>query len=444
MASGDAKPLPIKNQALRLTIPILDADGDLVTGAASLDSEVSLDGGAFADCTNEAVEIGSSGLYTLDMTAAELNADTVVVIVKTGTAGAKTTPIILYPQSAGDLPVTIEASGITTGSFSSGAINAAAIASDAITAAKIASDAITAAKIASDAITAAKIATDAITAAKIAADAIGASELAADAVTEIQNGLATASAVADVQTDTNDLQTRLPASLVSGRIDASVGAMAANTLTATAIASDAITAAKIAADAITAAKIAADAIGASELAADAVTEIQAAVAAGAVASVTGNVGGNVAGSVGGIASGGIAAASFAAGAIDAAAIATNAITSVELAASAVTEIQAAVAAGAVASVTGAVGSVTGNVGGNVTGSVGSLAAQAKATSTRRFSMSLLPTPLPSRRQPGGNVQPEGQDRLALYAGAEPGDQDGHDPGRSERRELGQHCYRGNF
>ena len=35
-------------------------------------------------------------------------------------------------------------------------------------------------------------------------------------------------------------------------------------------------------------------------------------------------------------------------------------------------------AGAVGSVTGAVGSVTGNVGGNVTGSVGSLAAQAKA------------------------------------------------------------------
>lgn len=61
-----------------------------------------------------------------------------------------------------------------------------------------------------------------------------------------------------------DVIALLPTALVSGRMDSSVGAMAANVLTATAIATDAITAAKIAADAI----------GASELAADAVTEIQ--------------------------------------------------------------------------------------------------------------------------------------------------------------------------
>ena len=52
----------------------------------------------------------------------------------------------------------------------------------------------------------------------------------------------------DVETDTADIQTRLPGALVSGRIDASVGAMAANVLTATAINADAITAAKVAAD----------------------------------------------------------------------------------------------------------------------------------------------------------------------------------------------------
>jgi hypothetical protein len=44
------------------------------------------------------------------------------------------------------------------------------------------------------------LADDAITAAKIAADAIGASELAADAVAEIQSGLATAAALAVVDT----------------------------------------------------------------------------------------------------------------------------------------------------------------------------------------------------------------------------------------------------
>ncbi len=63
---------------------------------------------------------------------------------------------------------------------------------------------------------------------------------------------------------------------------------------------------------------------------------------GAVGSVTGNVGGNVTGSVGSVATGGIAAASFAAGAIDAAAIATDAIGSAELATTAVNEIRDAI------------------------------------------------------------------------------------------------------
>lgn len=99
----------------------------------------------------------------------------------------------------------------------------------------------------------------------------------------------------------------LPAALVSGRIDASVGAMAANVLTATAINADAITDAKVASD------------------------VTIASVTGAVGSVTGAVG----------------------------------------------------------SVTGAVGSVTGNVGGNVTGSIGSLATQAKADVNAEADAALL-------------------------------------------------------
>jgi hypothetical protein len=45
----------------------------------------------------------------------------------------------------------------------------------------------------------------------------------------------------DVETDTADIQTRLPAALVSGRIDASVGAIAANAITAASMAADAST-----------------------------------------------------------------------------------------------------------------------------------------------------------------------------------------------------------
>lgn len=44
----------------------------------------------------------------------------------------------------------------------------------------------------------------------------------------------------DVETDTVDIQSRLPAALVSGRMDSSTGAMAANVLTASALASDAV------------------------------------------------------------------------------------------------------------------------------------------------------------------------------------------------------------
>jgi hypothetical protein len=54
----------------------------------------------------------------------------------------------------------------------------------------------------------------------------------------------------DIIADTNDIQSRLPAALVGGRIDASVGAMAADTITATAIATGAIDALALATDAV--------------------------------------------------------------------------------------------------------------------------------------------------------------------------------------------------
>ncbi len=44
----------------------------------------------------------------------------------------------------------------------------------------------------------------------------------------------------DIETDTQDIQTRLPAALVGGRMDAYVGAMASNSVTAAALATDAV------------------------------------------------------------------------------------------------------------------------------------------------------------------------------------------------------------
>lgn len=109
-----------------------------------------------------------------------------------------------------------------------------------------------------------------ITAASIATDAIDADALAASALAEINAEVDTALAdydaptsaelvseinsvqsdIAAVQADTDNIQTRLPASLVSGRMDASVGAMASGVVTAAAIATDAIDADALAADAI--------------------------------------------------------------------------------------------------------------------------------------------------------------------------------------------------
>ena len=89
----------VKNVAQRIGLTILDADGDPVTGALGLDSEYSLDGAAFADCFNEATEIGTSGIYYLDLVAAETNGDLVIIQVKTTTIGAKTTVLVFYTSA---------------------------------------------------------------------------------------------------------------------------------------------------------------------------------------------------------------------------------------------------------------------------------------------------------------------------------------------------------
>lgn len=158
MASTDSRPIPIKNTAYRAVFPILDADGDLVTGATGLDSEVSKDQGTFADCTNEATEIATaSGMYYLDLTSTEMNADCVAVIVKTSSSGAKTTVLVFYPEETGDINVDVTAFGGTAATTSggrpevntthaagtawnSGAIGATTLAADTLTAAKMAAD----------------------------------------------------------------------------------------------------------------------------------------------------------------------------------------------------------------------------------------------------------------------------------------------------------------
>lgn len=211
-----------------------------VAGTITLDASASATNSLYNGCII-AITSGTGAGQTRLITA-YVGATKVASITPNWTTNPDSTSIfVILPYGYVAGLVSAVSGAITTSSFAAGAIDAAAIADGAIDAATFAAGAINAAA----------IATDAITAAKIAADAIGASELAADAVTEIQSGLATSSALATVQADTDDIQTRLPAALVGGRIDSSVGAMASAVVTAAAIATDAIGAAELAADAVT-------------------------------------------------------------------------------------------------------------------------------------------------------------------------------------------------
>ena len=80
-----------KNVATYIVFPLVDADGDLVSSSANPDSEIDQwsDGGApngFADCTNEATEIGATGIYYLSLTQGEMNNDYIYIQIKSDDA----------------------------------------------------------------------------------------------------------------------------------------------------------------------------------------------------------------------------------------------------------------------------------------------------------------------------------------------------------------------
>lgn len=219
---------PKKNVAFTIYLPIVDADGDLVAGAASLTSVLSGDGAAFGAGPVPVDE--GEGFYSIALSAAQMGFDAIAGVLKTTTSGAKNTPFTIYTvaRQIDDLAFPVvsgrgvdvdAAGGVEVGAFQAGAISAAAFAAGAIDnaafgvtetltanpaaggivaasfgagaidAAAIGTGAIDADAIAAGAITAAKFAAGAIDAAAIAADAIGASELATDAVAEIVNAI---------------------------------------------------------------------------------------------------------------------------------------------------------------------------------------------------------------------------------------------------------------
>jgi len=207
MASTDAMPFPKKNVAFRVIFPIYDADGDLVTGATGLDSEVSKDQGTFTDCTNEATEIATaSGIYYLDLSSTEMNADHVGVIVKTTSSGAKTTFLSMYPIENGDLPVNVtQIGGSAPNALISGRIDANV---GAYQSGQAPLQPTTAGRT-----------LDVTTTGEAGIDW---ANIGAPTTTQGLSGT-TVKTATDVETDTADIQSRLPSALVSGRMDSSVG-----------------------------------------------------------------------------------------------------------------------------------------------------------------------------------------------------------------------------
>jgi hypothetical protein len=80
-----------KNVATIIIFPLVDADGDPVVSSGNPDSEIDVwtDGAApdgFADCTNEAIEIGTTGSYYLSLTQSECNVDYAIIQIKSDNA----------------------------------------------------------------------------------------------------------------------------------------------------------------------------------------------------------------------------------------------------------------------------------------------------------------------------------------------------------------------
>lgn len=247
MASSDARPVPRKNAAYRVVFPIFDKTGALVTGAASLDSEISKDQGTFADCTNEATEIAtSSGIYYLDLTSTEMNADCVAIIIKSTTTDVRTTVLVLYPEEAGDYRADIVQVGGTNVTASSGRMEVntthfngtAATASGGrpeVNTTHFGGSSLTQSGGRPEVNTTHAAGTawgsGAITAGAIAGNAFTAAKFASDVTTELQAGLATSSEISTVsgKIDTIDdfLDTEVAAILAA--VDTEVAAIKAKT-----------------------------------------------------------------------------------------------------------------------------------------------------------------------------------------------------------------------
>lgn len=99
---NDVLGYPIYGLPYVVAFPILDVDGDPVTGLTP-DSEISKNGDTAVDTATEGAEITfdtatNKGMYQLQLSAAEMTCDVAAITVYTGSADAQSTCLVLYPK----------------------------------------------------------------------------------------------------------------------------------------------------------------------------------------------------------------------------------------------------------------------------------------------------------------------------------------------------------
>lgn len=86
---------PVRAACYTVLVPFMDATGALLDPTAC-DTEVSKDGGAFADATNE-ITVLSNGIGYITFTATEMTCGVLVAVFKS--TNAKPTPMVIYPRT---------------------------------------------------------------------------------------------------------------------------------------------------------------------------------------------------------------------------------------------------------------------------------------------------------------------------------------------------------
>lgn len=116
MAAGDATLVPIKGKAYRLYFPWWKNDGTLISGATVTSTQIAKDGGTFNTVSPGTItELASSGIYYIEFSATEMQADCVFFKAVSSTTGACVVAIPVLTQSSGNarIPVDLQTIGST-------------------------------------------------------------------------------------------------------------------------------------------------------------------------------------------------------------------------------------------------------------------------------------------------------------------------------------------